>query len=421
MSFLAPWALVVGGFAAAGAILLHLVARQRPAVVLLPTARFIADRRSLVSTVVRRPRDIVLLALRVVTLLATAAAFARPVWSPSRVPVARVVVLDRSAAVASPAEAVSRIRGLLDGAVPARLIVFDSAAASLSFTAATLDSVARAPVTRRPGSITSALVAARRAASPLAERADSVQLELVSPVAASELDDATALVRAQWPGAISLVRIGAATSADSSSSWSLERAIPIDDPRGPAASGLRVAAGPRAVRLRTSALGAQDSAFARSGGTVVEWDSAGVIAPAALVVGDDVVVAQLGRARLDGAGRTVARWADGTAAAREAAVGRGCIRTVAVGLPTAGDLPLRRAFQRAVRGLLAPCGASRNDAPADSAAVARLGGTGPMARGSALATAGDRPTPIVPWLLALAIACAIAELLVRARGAPETS
>ena len=41
MTFLAPWALGIGGLAAAGAVLLHLVARQRPAAYLLPTTRFI--------------------------------------------------------------------------------------------------------------------------------------------------------------------------------------------------------------------------------------------------------------------------------------------------------------------------------------------------------------------------------------------
>ena len=427
MSFLAPWALAVGGLAAAGAILLHLVARQRPAVVLLPTARFIADRRTLVSAVVRRPRDLLLLVLRVATLLAAAAAFARPVMSPVRAPLARVVVLDRSAAVASPPEAVSRVRTLLSDAVPAQLVAFDSSAVTLPLTTTTLDSIAGAAPAEHVGSLTAALVAARRAAASLAAHADSVQLVLVSPLAAAELDAATSSARTQWPGAITVVRIAARN--DATAPWSLERAIPIGDPRGPAASELPVKASALTVRLRTSPLVAQDSTFARGGGTVVEWDSTGTIAPTALVVGDDVVVATLGRARAQDVstaaeareGRTVARWADGTPAARQTVVGRGCIRTVMIGLPTAGDLPLRRSFQRAVRGLLAPCETNRGGAPADAATIARLQGSGPMARGSALASGSDRPTPLVPWLLAVAIACALAELFVRARAAPEVA
>ena len=54
MSFLAPWALAIGGLAAAGAVLLHLVAQQRPAAYLLPTARFIPDRRTLVRRIANR-------------------------------------------------------------------------------------------------------------------------------------------------------------------------------------------------------------------------------------------------------------------------------------------------------------------------------------------------------------------------------
>lgn len=417
MTFLAPWALAVGGLAATGTVLLHLVARQRPASVLFPTARFIADRRSLVSTIVKRPRDLLLLALRVLTLIAAAAAFARPVLAPSRAPLARVVLLDRSSAVASPSEAPARLRALLGDGVPTQLVAFDSVPVLLPFTRATLDSLDHTPTASRAGSMSAALVAARRAAGPLGARADSVQLMLVSPIAASELDDATRLVRAEWPGSVTIARV--ALRRDSTPPWSLERAIALDDARGPAASALRVGAGARIVRLRTSALTAEDSAFARRGGTVVAWDSVGVIAPAALVVGDDVVVAPLGRAVLMAGGRTTARWGDGAPAASEAALGDGCIRRVAVGLPTAGDLPLRHAFQRAVRGLLAPCGVSRAYEGADSATVERLARRGPMARGSALASSDDQPTPLVPWLLALALAAALVELVVRARTAPE--
>ena len=69
MTFLAPWAMAIAGLAAAGVVALHLVARQRPAAYLLPTARFIPDQRTLVSRVATRPRDLLLLALRVLLLL----------------------------------------------------------------------------------------------------------------------------------------------------------------------------------------------------------------------------------------------------------------------------------------------------------------------------------------------------------------
>lgn len=430
MTFLAPWALVVGAFAAMATVLLHLVARQRPAAYVLPTARFIADRRTLVSRVATRPRDLLLLALRVLLLLSAAAAFARPVLSPRREPRARIVLLDRSSAVAAGSDAIARVRTLLADEVPTRLVAFDSTATALAGDGSAVDSLARVSsdsLARQSngasttGSISSVLVAARRIGTEVGASADSVELVLVSPLVESELDAALDSVRAQWPGAITIVRVAA--RADTGREWTLERRIPADDPLGPAVAGVPVAASPRAVRLRRSALTSEDSALARAGGAVVRWDTAGVGTPAAtaLAMNGEVVVANLGHVERHMPGRTIARWADGTPAASEIVMGEGCLRTVGVGLPLAGDLPLRPAFQRVVRGLLAPCGAAPPTVPADSATVARLAGRGGAASGVALAGDLRRSSPLVPWLLGLAIACALAEIVVRARSAPETA
>ena len=418
MSFLAPWALVIGGLAAAGAVLLHLVARQRPAAYLFPTTRFIPDRRTLVSRVVRRPRDPVLLALRVGLLLSAAAAFARPVLTPSRQPRARVVMLDRSRAVASPAQALAQARSFISEGVSVRMIAFDTAA-TLVPDAAGLDSLAADSRPRAAmGSLTAALVAAERAASSLGATADTIELLVVSPIAAGELDAATDSVRARWPGRITLVRVAA--RVDSVQDRTLERALDADAPFAPALRRMRVGGLPGAVRVRRGAATGADSAFARAGGIVVAWDTVGAAAerPAALVMGDDVVVAAMGRGMAPD-GRTLARWSDGSPAASERLLGAGCVRRVAVGVPLAGDLPLRPAFQRIVRGLVAPCGEVVSTAPADSAAVARLTGTGGPATGRSLAVGLGQRSPLVPWLLGLALACAIAELLLRARMTPE--
>jgi hypothetical protein len=419
MTFLAPWALVIGGLAAAGTVLLHLVARQRPAAYVFPTTRFIPDRRTLVSRVARRPRDLLLLALRVLLLLAAASAFARPVLSPARDARARVILLDRSRAVASPTQAAAQVRSLIADGVPTQLITFDSAAAIVSDVSATLDSLAGD--SSRPsaavGSISAALAAARRAAPRVAHAADSVELVLVSPLRAEELDAATDSVRARWPGRIGVVRVAA--RVDSAAGWTLDRSLDADEPLAPALRHVRVAATPTAVRLRRSASGA-DSAFARAGGAVVVWDAAAStpMQPAALAMGDDVVVATMGRGT-PRAGRTLARWGDGAPAASEQPLGAGCVRHVVVAIPLAGDLPLRPAFQRIVRGLAAPCSQSGSAVLADSAAVARLIGTGAAASARSLSTDQRQPSPLVPWLLAFALACAVAELLVRARAAPE--
>jgi hypothetical protein len=421
MSFLAPWALLIGGLAAAGAVLLHLVAQQRPAAYLLPTARFIPDRRTLVRRIANRPRDLVLLALRVLLLLSAAAAFARPVLTARRGTRARIVLLDRSGAVASSNEAVARVRALLADGVPTRVIFFDTTAILAPVAAAALDSVARTAPGFAPGSLSAALVAARRAATPIAADADSVELVVVSPVTASEIDAALDSVRAQWPGAITVARVAA--RADTASGWSLERALSSDDVLAPALSSVRVAATPNAVRLRRAPPDARDSAFARAGGTVVLWDTtaASRYSPNAIAMGDDVVVATVGRGALPDSMRAVARWADGSAAATQQQLGAGCVRRIGVGVPIAGDLPLRPGFERLVRGLMAPCRAAVSNALAPEGALARLIGQGGAARGAALAGDAQRPTPLVPWLLGLALLCAVAELAVRARSRREVA
>jgi hypothetical protein len=208
-----------------------------------------------------------------------------------------------------------------------------------------------------------------------------------------------------------------ALRADSMAAPALERAVLLDDPLGPALVSVPVAASPRAIRLRRGALiDARDSAYARDGGTVVAWDSAPApIAPRGLVWGDEVVVANLGRRSLPDRGDVVARWADGSAAAREERLGLGCLRVVGVALPASGDLSLRPAFQRIVRGLLAPCAAASKVHPADSATVTRLGGGSRFVSASELSDAAAMRTPLVPWLLGVALACALLELAVRAR------
>ena len=421
MTFLAPWALAIGVLAAAGAVLLHLVARQRPAAYLLPTTRFIPDRRTLVSRVATRPRDLLLLALRVLLLLSVGAAFARPVLAPHRAPAARLVLLDRSALVGDPAAAVAKARELATGNVLSRLVTFADSAVAAEDAVTTLDSLARdtsRSVAR--GSLSAALVAAGRAAPALAALAHSIELVIVSPVSASQLDAATDSVRALWPGRIDLARVPVRT--DTVASRSLERALPVSDPLAPALARASVAATPNAVRLLRAAPGARDSTFARGGGVVVWWNSPDTpLAPVALAMGDEVVVATMRRGVAAGEGRVVARWGDGAPAAIETALGRGCLRTVAVGVPTIGDLPLRPAFQRVVRALVGPCGAASTGALADSATVARLLGPPRLATASALGAGVQAAAPLVPWLLGLALACALAELFVRSRREPESA
>ena len=418
MTFLAPWAMAIAGLAAAGVVALHLVARQRPAAYLLPTARFIPDQRTLVSRVATRPRDLLLLALRVSLLLFAGAAFARPVLSPTRGTVARIVLLDRSRSVANAADALARARTLSEGSAVGTVIAFDTSATVL--TGDSWDSLAAARRSESHGSLAAALVAARRVSASLAQRADSIQLHLVSALAAAEFDDAIDSARSAWPGFVHLDRV--ALRPDSSSGWRLDRALAVSDQLGPAMASVRSASGARVTRLVRGAPDGSDRAFARAGGTVVRWDTSAAprLATEGLAMGDDVIVAALGRRVLGLTGRVVARWADGAHAATEQAVGEGCMREVGIMLPAAGDLALHPPFQRIARALLTPCGIATADVVADSGVMARLAGTGRSAApASAFRISSDQPTPLARWLLAAAIVCAIAELIVRARHALE--
>lgn len=419
MTFLAPWALALGIAGAVGALLLHLVARQRPASYLLPTARFVPGRDTLVSRATSRPTELLLLAIRMLLLVAAGAAFARPVIRTARAPRAMIVLLDRSSAVSSDAAAMARARDAAGSgsgvATNALVIVFDSAAHTPRPISA-LDSLpARDTTSRMIGSLSAALIAARRAAPALARVADSVELVLVSPVTTSELDAATDSIRAEWPGTIRVVRVAASASPPTPA---FARGVSLDDPLGPSLASVPVKAGSMAVWLTRNALSTGDSARARAGGTVVRWDSTAAAALHAegLALGDDVIVAQLGRRMLSANGIVRARWADGAPASREWTLGAGCLREVGVALPAAGDLPLRPGFQRIARGLLAPCGSVSAGAPADSVRLSRLAGSGKLAASSALGEA-DRPSPFVPWLLGVALLCAVADPLVRRAGA----
>ncbi|MDB4881246.1 MAG: hypothetical protein JWL95_12 [Gemmatimonadetes bacterium] len=419
MSFLAPWAFAVAGMAAMGMVLLHLVARQRPAAYVLPTTRFIPDQRTLVSRAATRPRDLLLLALRVLLLLSVGAAFARPVLTPRHGAMARVVLIDRSRAVANAPDAIAKAQSVANDGVPTTLIAFDSMPILISAT--TLDSLAGATRTDALGSLSAALIAARRASGALAERADSIQLVLVSPVAASEIDFATRRLRAEWPGAIRVERVG--MRADSSAPWTLDPRLSADDQLGPALASLpgKATAVTHLVRNTPSPA---DSAFARDGGTVVRWDSTAAARPLAegLAVGDEVIVAALGRRAVPGVGKAIARWADGSVAATEATVGKGCIRDIGVTIPVAGDIALHPPFQHIVRTLLTPCGLVVAERAADSTTIAWLTGSSRSAAHAALLRGkNEQPSPLAPWLLGLAILLALAELAVRAMRQPDAA
>ncbi len=413
MTFGAPAFLLVSAVAAAAIGALHLITLREPRGTMLPTARFVPSGTSVVRRWIRRPTDGPLLACRLAAVCLTGLAFARPRPREPRVALVTIVAADRSDDVAdlgAVADSARRWTGMeaADGSgAGARrrvlLVLFDSSARLVE--SHVEDSLARLAGPHvaggvvsgmRHGSISTALVAAMQAAGRWRDRADSVEMVLISPLAADEEDAATGPLRAQWAGRIGVVRV-----AERPAPRPDRMARPVVDwpPDGRAAHTV-----PR-----------------------VPADSVG-----AVVAGDVVVVAAFARPwRLDGAGgRVVARWSDGDPAAVERArrapgssTPGSCERDVAIPIPAEGDLTLRPEFRRLQAALHAPCGAADDPPPGGRAPLAWTGAGAVSPTRVAMASVGrgvDAEPPRRSWLgallLALAALALLAELAIR-RGA----
>ena len=424
MSFAAPWFLAAGAVAALALTALHFFARQRPQrAVPFPTARFVPERPARAPARSSRPSDLLLLALRLAALLLIAAAFARPTLTAARAPRLRVLLVDRSRAVASGSAARdSALAYFRDGDL---LVVFDSAARLID--AAPRDTLRTLALTAARGSLSAAFVAARRAGALAALRADSVELVLISPLSLEEWDAATAAVRAEWPGGARVVGVGLVPP-------DLERrAVEVRGAGGE--DGLTAGLGARrsalgnrnsnSVRVVRGSATAADSVWAAEAGRVlVRWPAARASGEAdsagALVMGDDVVVGPFARLKLPSAERRVprpavtARWGDGVPAVTETRFGAtSCIRDVGILLPERGDLVLRESFGRVVEGLVAPCGGGRDGRGIGDSLLRVLAGSASIATARALARDGMGGKWTAFWMLLGALLLMMAEYPLR--------
>jgi aerotolerance regulator-like protein len=431
MTFLAPWALWAAGMVSAAVIALHILASRNPRVTPLPTTRFIPDVPLRATSRALRLTDVPLMLLRVAAVMLVGVAFARPVLTASRRAVGRIVIVDRSRAVASAAEASDSAARLVErGDV---LVAFDSGARVVrgAIADSLRPSAAASPdrAAERPrGSISAALAAAMRTASAMRGDADSVELVLVSPLADEEMDAATAAIRAAWPGRVRLVRVAGANRAPSRPVRIEVTNASLDDPVRAAASLLGGDTGTSVARIDRGSPASADTTWASSGARVlVRWPAAfdssgwrerGRADTASAVValaggGETVVVSNFARTVDVAPGRAVALWADGSPAATERALGAGCVRDVAIPLGRAGDLALRESMRRLVGDLAAPCGGAPNATPASDSARAMLRGTGPLAATRALEMRSAFSGHLTAWLLAAALALLLLEPLLR--------
>jgi hypothetical protein len=425
MTFLAPGFLWAAALVAAGIVALHFIVTRQPRASILPTARFVPD--SAATAIVRdpRPSDLLLMLLRVVIVLAAGAALAKPVIKPSRQADARVFMMDASRSVANVSEAADSVKKLYRAGDA--IIVFDSAARSLGVSGS--DSLASIRRVEARGNLSAALIASLREGSVVRDRADSLELVIVSPFAEEEHDAATDSIRKLWPGRARLVHVVARVDSAPVGAGVIELRSSSDDPLAVSVS-LASKQQPRAtIRImRNASLSAEDMAWASGDGHVLAtWPSDGrplfsvgrtpVDQSGGILSGDTRLIAGFERRwkfTTDslGAARVIARWADGEPAAVERGIGKGCIRSVAIPVMAVGDLVIRPEFIALVREIAAPCGESRSTTPLAST-IASLGGRGPLATNDAFAARRDIPSPLAPWLFGIALAAALAELVVR--------
>lgn len=427
MTFLAPAFLLASLAVAAAVVALHFIVTRQPHSAILPTARFVPDTRATTVARAPRPSDLLVMFLRVLLVLAAGAGLAKPVFTARRGAEARVILVDvsRSArdsiAIRDSARAVYRNQDAI--------VLFDSSARVVGGSVA--DTLGALRSTGARGNLSAALIAALRAGSILRDRADSLELVVVSPFASEELDAATDTIRTLWPGKARLVRAGGLSPDTTGAVGGLQISAPGDDPLAVTVGLARNASAATGLIVRTEAAPERPGEIPRrSGGVVVEWPASSrprfAIGRATrdtvggVMAGNAVVVSTFDRRwsypadSLRGA-EVIARWVDGEPAAIERPDGDGCVRSVAVPVSPVGDFVIRKDFVRFVSSLAKPCARLTSLIPADPEVVAKLKGKGGLAPRAAFQPLTDARSALAPWLFALAIAAAIAELFVRRR------
>ena len=382
MTFLTPGFLFASLAVAATIVALHFLVIRQPRAAILPTARFVPDTRA--TTVARdaRPSDLLLMLLRVLTVLAAGAALAKPVLTPSRGAEARVILVDVSRSARDSIAMRDSVRALWRK--QDALVLFDSSARLIAGNVG--DTVGALRPSGKRGNPSAALIAALRAGSSMRDRADSLELVIVSPFAREELDAATDTIRRLWPGKARLVRVGGSFADSAAFAGKLDIKADANDPLAIAVGIARKASSSKALIDRG---GSQNSrpidssgisadlgtasglgSIPSIGGALVEWPVAGrprgaIARPVrdtvgGVMSGDAAVVATFERPwtfppdSLRGAD-VIARWVDGEPAAIERPDGAGCIRSVAIPVTPVGDLVIRHDWTRFVASLSGPC------------------------------------------------------------------
>ena len=226
MTFLTPGFFFASLGVAAVVVALHFIVTRQPRAGILPTARFVPDLPANATARATRPSDLLLMLLRVLLVLAAGAGLAKPIVKPSRGAEARVILMDVSRSVTDSAALRDSVRALYRN--HDAVVVFDSSARALTGNAS--DSIRASRFTHARGNLLAALVAAMRAGSSLRNLADSIELVIVSPFAAEEIDQATDSIRSLWKGRARLVNVRGGLPDSVRASRNLEIASTASDP-----------------------------------------------------------------------------------------------------------------------------------------------------------------------------------------------
>ena len=354
-----------------------------------------------------------LLAVRVLAIVAIAAAFAGPIREPDRAVTSRIVLVDESRGVGDERAMRDSVLAVLrEGDV---LVPLDTSARVIVTGAR--DTAAKLTPSRASASFSAALITAQRAAALLRQHADSVELTIVSPFASASWDEATSTLRGRWPGRARLITVP--LSPGDSSSRGLDVQAPRSDPVSAAAAPFGSGGGAN-TRIVRSGLSTADSVWAGLAGHVlVHWPRGedGDSLTAQAVAGPEVVLAApLVRRAIDANdAQVVARFADGTPAIVERRKGNGCIRDVAFDLPSSGDVALRESTRRLVSLVSAPCDGDEPRRAVTAARLDSLRGTGRLLATSALPTPVGERSAAMPWLLIGAAVLLMIEVGLRQR------
>jgi aerotolerance regulator-like protein len=429
MTFLAPGFFVASLAVAAAVAALHFIVTRQPRAGVLPTARFVPDLPATATARATRPSDLLLMLLRVLIVLAVGAGLARPVFRSSRKASARVILADGSLSVTDARALRDSVkRYYRDGDA---VVVFDSSARLLSGKIS--DSVDAQRTSNASGNLSAGLIAAFRAASALRDNADSLELVIVSPFAASEVDRATDSIRSLWPGNARIVKAGASAVAPAPASEPVQLRMTAGDPLSISIArlGSAAAAGSRIVRDMPAN---DDSSWVETGPrALVDWpvnnrprgalSRAKIDTIGGVISGSSIVVSAFPRKwfypadSIHGA-LVIARWTDGEPAAVEWRRGNGCVRSVSVPVNPVGDLVLSTAFLRFTGAMTRSCTGHAQFIEASQTELSVLAGRGGLAARDAFRPRDDVRSILAPWLLGLALLAAIAELFVR-RGKKE--